>query len=66
MILKGAIRKEGEGVKRLTVACLNITLLDLKEVREVKEVEVKRKRERGEVIVVKGNRDITVQISKSG
>ena len=53
-------------MKRLTVACLNITLLDLKEVREVKEVEVKRKRERGEVIVVKGNRDITVQISKSG
>ena len=51
-----------EPVKRFGLACANLRLLNIKDLRKVKEIEVKTKRQSREVLVIRGERDIQIEI----
>ena len=64
VVFEDAIRTSGwEPVKRFGLACANLRLLDIKDLREVKEIEVKTKSQSREVTVIRGERDIQIEMN---
>ena len=67
--LKDVILEDGlldQGAERkncLIVDCGSIRSLDIRELRGVKEIEVRKKREAGDPIIVQGSKSIKVKIS---
>ena len=61
VVLRGSFRKSGfQERKILILECPSIRFLNIKELGGVEEIEVRQ--EGGNVIVVKGNKKINVQI----
>ena len=55
---------ESESVEKLSLVCPNIRVLNIQGLFEVKEIELKTKTRSMEVIIIKGQRSIEIEITE--